>query len=325
MKSKLTIAIPIYNGEYTISDTLDSIIPQIIESGLVEILICDNCSTDNTRIICQRYVNNFELISYNLNSTNLGFDGNIARLIELSSTDYIWFMGDDDELDSGAIRYILGLLNMETIYSGIFVNYSLIDRLSNKIICKRVVDMSKDIEFNDSNSFLNELGLAPNFLSSVIINKKFYNANEMYIFQGYQFFHFMVLYGIIGSGKSYFVSYPYVLNKGIEVNGPNSANAGGVSILIFLDLLDYIKNLNPNEFSQRVKRKIINQSFDFFYRKVPSARMYGAKIEIKILKRLFKHYSHKPQLYFIIIPMYFVPGFFYKLIYRLNKFLIKIK
>jgi glycosyltransferase involved in cell wall biosynthesis len=324
MINKLTIAIPIYNGEATLSDTLDSIIPQIIESGLVEILICDNCSTDSTYLICQSYVTKFNFIKYNLNAVNLGFDGNIARLIDLASTDYIWFLGDDDEIASGGIDYVLDLINQNVRYSGVVINYSIVNRGNNKIITEKVINQTQDLEFIDSNSLLNTLGLAPNFLSSIIINKKFYNKNELSKFDGLLWFHFIVFLRLIESGKSYFVSYPYILNKGNYVNGPNGANAGGVSIKIALDLLDHINDLNPLNYTQNVKKNIINDSLALFYRKVASARMHGAKISYSILKRLLLYYWKRPQLYIFILPLYFIPGFVYKVIYALRSIYRKI-
>ena len=45
----LTIAIPTYNGSKTIRNMLDLLLPQCNDQ--VELLISDNCSTDNTEVI----------------------------------------------------------------------------------------------------------------------------------------------------------------------------------------------------------------------------------------------------------------------------------
>ena len=323
MTNKLTIAIPVYNGEATLSDTLDSIIPQILQSGLVEILICDNCSTDSTSLICQSYVAKFDFINYNLNPINLGFDGNIARLIELAGTDYIWFLGDD-EIAFGGIEYILELIDQKIQYSGIVINYSIVNREENIVITERVINQGQDKMFIDANSLLSTLGLAPNFLSSIVINKKNYNKRELSKFHGLMWFHFIVFLRMIESGKSYYVSHPFVLNKGIYLSGPNEANAGGVSVKILLDLLDHINNLNSFTYSNKIKKKVTIDSFVMFYRKVASSRMYGAKINYSILKRLLFYYWTKPQFYFFILPLYFLPGFVYRKIYVLRSLSSKI-
>ena len=48
----LTIAIPTYNGSKTISDMLNILLPQVDDR--VEIIISDNCSTDNTEDIIRK-------------------------------------------------------------------------------------------------------------------------------------------------------------------------------------------------------------------------------------------------------------------------------
>jgi hypothetical protein len=153
---------------------------------------------------------------------------------------------------------------------------------------------------------------------------KTYNKEELSKFQGLLWFHYIAFLQIIESGKSYFISHPFVLNKGIYLSGPNEANAGGVSIEVLLNLLEYINNLNPLNYTEKVKNKVINDSFSMFYRKVASARMYGARINYTILPRLFSYYWRRPQLYFFILPIYFMPGFFYRVIYNLRKLYRKI-
>lgn len=320
MINKLTIGIPVYNGESSLRETLSSIVSQVRKCRFVEVLISDNCSTDTTPLICQFYVEKYDFVRYNVNSQNIGFDGNIARIIELSTTDYIWFLGDDDEIAPGGIEYILELIDQNLQYAGIVINYSIVSRQGNKLISERVINQMQDKVFTDANSLLGTLGLSPNFLSSIVINKKNYVKEELSKFYGLKWFHFIVFLQMIEYGKSYFVAHPFVLNKGIYLSGPNEANAGGVSIKIMLDLLDHIYGLNNFNYTYEVKKKVIDDSLGIFYRKVVSARMYGAKISYSILRRLLIYYWTKPQLYMIVLPLYFIPGFVYRVIYMVRTF-----
>ena len=63
----LTIAIPIYNGERTIKNMLDILMPQCNEK--IEVLVSDNCSTDSTPNIIKEYQNKWGNISYWCNET----------------------------------------------------------------------------------------------------------------------------------------------------------------------------------------------------------------------------------------------------------------
>ena len=80
----LTIAIPIYNGERTIKNMLDILMPQCNEK--IEVLVSDNCSTDSTPNIIKEYQNKWGNISYWCNETNLKTDRNyqLLRLTFLS-------------------------------------------------------------------------------------------------------------------------------------------------------------------------------------------------------------------------------------------------
>ena len=55
-ESKISVCIPVYNGEKTISKNLDSLICQNYEN--FEILISNNKSTDKTLEICNTYKKN---------------------------------------------------------------------------------------------------------------------------------------------------------------------------------------------------------------------------------------------------------------------------
>lgn len=97
IKSVATICIPVYNGENTLKQALDSICSA--RNCHFNVLVVDNASTDNTVHICREYAHKYSSIfSYYKNKENLGFAGNYRRCIELAKTDYIFFMGADDFL-----------------------------------------------------------------------------------------------------------------------------------------------------------------------------------------------------------------------------------
>ncbi|NTU28397.1 glycosyltransferase family 2 protein, partial [Bacillus tequilensis] len=53
MKPKMSVIIPIYNGEQYLRDCLDSVLGQTLKS--IEVLIVDDGSTDATRNILRYY------------------------------------------------------------------------------------------------------------------------------------------------------------------------------------------------------------------------------------------------------------------------------
>jgi glycosyltransferase involved in cell wall biosynthesis len=66
---KLTIGIPVFNGEDTIAETLQSIVRDL--PAEVEVLISDNDSSDNTCSIVKSFANKFSNIVLYKNDRNL--------------------------------------------------------------------------------------------------------------------------------------------------------------------------------------------------------------------------------------------------------------
>lgn len=52
---KVSIGLPVYNGEQFLREALDSLLAQTFEN--FELIILDNASTDSTEKICREYAN----------------------------------------------------------------------------------------------------------------------------------------------------------------------------------------------------------------------------------------------------------------------------
>ena len=65
--AKLTIGLPVYNGERFLPQTLSSLLGQTFED--FEIIVCDNASTDHTREICLDRAEDPRLLYFATNRT----------------------------------------------------------------------------------------------------------------------------------------------------------------------------------------------------------------------------------------------------------------
>ena len=96
----LSVCIPTYNGAGTLAGTLDSIASQT-RDGL-EVVICDDCSTDESTRIAQSYAGRYANVRLICNDGNVGMDRNFARSALHCRGEYLWFCGQDDILETGA-------------------------------------------------------------------------------------------------------------------------------------------------------------------------------------------------------------------------------
>jgi len=91
----LSICIPSYNRPGELQNLLASIDCNPAE---VEVVICEDLAPkrDEVSAMVSIFASSSYTINYHENSTNLGFDGNLRRLVECAAGQFILFMGDDD-------------------------------------------------------------------------------------------------------------------------------------------------------------------------------------------------------------------------------------
>ncbi len=90
----ISIAMCTYNGDRFIKEQLDSILKQTYKN--LEIIICDDCSSDNTINIIKEYMKNDNRIKFFQNEKNMGFVKNFEQAISLCKGDFIALADQDD-------------------------------------------------------------------------------------------------------------------------------------------------------------------------------------------------------------------------------------
>lgn len=91
---KLSIGIPVFNGQEFLPELLDSLLAQTFRD--FEILICDNASSDRTPEICCEYERRDSRVRYTRNARNLGAIANFNRVFELSTAPLFKWAAHDD-------------------------------------------------------------------------------------------------------------------------------------------------------------------------------------------------------------------------------------
>jgi glycosyltransferase involved in cell wall biosynthesis len=91
---RLSIGLPVYNGEEFLPQALDCLLAQTF--GSFEIVVSDNASTDRTSQICRDYVKRDGRIRYFRSEKNLGAVPNFNRTFELSEAPLFKWAAHDD-------------------------------------------------------------------------------------------------------------------------------------------------------------------------------------------------------------------------------------
>lgn len=107
----VSVVVPNYNYERYLRDRLDCIIHQ--EYPVKEIILLDDCSTDNSKAIIDEYAEKYpNLIKPVINDVN---SGNVfkqwSKGFSLATGDYVWIAEADDLSEITFLKKIMGMIN----------------------------------------------------------------------------------------------------------------------------------------------------------------------------------------------------------------------
>ena len=121
-KKKLSICIPTFNRANCLVNCLESILSNedhYIKQ--IEICISNNGSSDNTEEIIDQYKNKLPILT-NSNKENIGIPRNFLKVVDMSSSEFIWLIGDDDLLLSDSLKRCINLINSNEDVDFFYVN-----------------------------------------------------------------------------------------------------------------------------------------------------------------------------------------------------------
>ena len=140
---KVSVLIAAYNiGKY-ISRCLESVVCQTLED--IEIIVVDDCSTDSTPEIIDRFAASDKRIKVIRHEENLGLSWVRKSGIEAASGDYLTFVDGDDSLrpDACAIMYQAAVSEgADAVVAG--HEYSKLDGTVERTLPQRKIDLSHD-------------------------------------------------------------------------------------------------------------------------------------------------------------------------------------
>jgi glycosyltransferase involved in cell wall biosynthesis len=108
-KTNITVIIPVYNGEYCLRTAIESVIKQT--HCELKLLLVDDCSTDQSRVIIEEYLARDARISRLYHNNNYGLYGSLVKAINHVDSEYIVILMQDDHLKCCYLEEMNKLLN----------------------------------------------------------------------------------------------------------------------------------------------------------------------------------------------------------------------
>jgi glycosyltransferase involved in cell wall biosynthesis len=106
---RVSIGMPVYNGEKFIKIAIESILAQSFQD--FELIISDNASSDHTQEICNAYIKLDSRIHYNRNTENYGASKNYIRVYKLSRGEYFRWANHDDYFAPKSLEMCVNILD----------------------------------------------------------------------------------------------------------------------------------------------------------------------------------------------------------------------
>ncbi len=257
---RLSVCIPTYNRASFIGETLQSILSQA--SDLVEVVVVDGASTDDTADIVTSFQSRFTNLVYYRGEHNNGVDKDMATAVELAHGDYCWLMSSDDLFKPGAISKML-----DEIKSGADIY------LCDVTLCSYDMRPIRDTKFlsdlrskdqfdiSDKGDLLTYLNLASSnnalfcYMSSIVFRRvRWLDVAYNERFSGTGYAHVFKLFSFIK--KRCLIKYipsALVLNRADN----DSFSSLGIEKRYMLDFDGYLLLANELAFDPQLKREFL--------------------------------------------------------------------
>jgi glycosyltransferase involved in cell wall biosynthesis len=146
----VSIALCTYNGAVYLQQQLDTLLAQTYTD--IEIVVVDDCSTDDTVAILKEYAENFSQLKLHQNESNLGYVKNFEKAISLTQGDLIALADQDDIWHTDKIRLMVEAISDHVM---LYHDSEFIDE-QGQPLNKRVSDVRNFYAGDDSRVFLFE-------------------------------------------------------------------------------------------------------------------------------------------------------------------------
>lgn len=264
----LGICLPTYNRARLLKEGLEVLIPQATKFN-VPIYISDDCSDDQTEFVVREFGKFDNYIFYRRNSVNMGLYSNVIQVLRMAKSNYVWLMGDDDQIFEGAVKKVIDTIEHRNI-DYVVLNSTIFDDKMRRVTKNQAISSKRNIEYPLGSHGRLLLDLTSRsyhgFMSAMIIKRSLLDTSlleleqDSFPFFGNSWAPMILFYKSITHSSGVFLSKPLIKNRINERKGRK----------VWQNLVvDHIKALDslPKRYYKRsqLKRALNLNFYDIFY------------------------------------------------------------
>ncbi|MDF2181401.1 glycosyltransferase family 2 protein [Neptuniibacter sp. CAU 1671] len=189
---KLSICIATRNRSAMLSETLQIILPQLVDK--VEVVVVDGASSDDTSKVMEAYASRDPRVQYYREAINGGIDQDYDKAVEYASGAYCWLMPDDDWILPDAIDRVLSAL--ESKPSAVIVDAQVRDENQSEVLLTGRCSLKNDQFFrvDEHDSLFLAVADQLSYIGSVVIDRALWLSRDRQSYFGSFFIHMGVLF-----------------------------------------------------------------------------------------------------------------------------------
>lgn len=259
---EVSLLISTYNKSKFIKSTLNSLLKQTFDKNKFELIVVDDCSTDDTLEIVNKIIPNFsnyKLIQLNENSGTPAKPRNLS--IDLSKGDFLMFVDGDDWLPEDAVEKLYNMLKLnKTDYSTGLTKYMHSNKISRAGVALSKIEQNK-LDINNVRKSFYHLAPAGKMIKAEIIKNNNIRFPAMIFGEDLQFFAEVLFHvdKISTTQDVVYIANRYKDNVSlVRSNESTMNNRINFQMQAYENLVDKYKN---NPLFEKLLIRLINRDF----------------------------------------------------------------
>lgn len=145
--NKISVILPVYNGEKYVSNAIESILNQTYHN--IELIIINDCSADNTLQIIEDYAKKDDRIKIYFNDFNQKLPKSLNIGFSKASGDYWTWTLDDNTYHTDALEKMAEVLDNNSRIALVYADFTISD-MEGKVIREMEEGEPEEIRFKDN-------------------------------------------------------------------------------------------------------------------------------------------------------------------------------
>lgn len=305
-KCLLTVAIPTFNGSRSLELALRSALSQAGPG--VEVLVSDNCSTDNTGEVVKGLQADYPALKYSLNEANVGYDRNVDLAVRRASGAFVWLLGDDDVILPGGIGAVLAAIKAAPDSGVIYAD------------CPHPLKLKPGAGGHclNGDDFFELTHFKSGFISTNVFNRTIWQRVDLSRYFDTGWVHVGFLIEALPLAPSYIVR-SYCADYIRDLPGGMRWGGDGSFIYTGLRLARLYQRMDQLPYRRETRRRAYWSVKGAYWRNICLAKAKGFRVDLPVVRECMSLYKGFASFWLLDLPILLIPGVFFRTLFRFWK------